>query len=179
MSLSRQNILEADDLKRRSVRVPEWGGEVYVRELTAMEAVVFDAWLYDNKDNKAEVVVYAAVGKAPERTGLLKKQIGAAVSKGRKTADYDYRARVGVRYRENDRKGMAEPTVWLFGSSRTIIKGGAYYWRFHEFGTQGGRGSHPGVNADRFLQDAFEENINQINRIFVRHASKVIQNAGK
>ena len=55
MSLSRQNILEADDLKRRSVRVPEWGGEVYVRELTAMEAVVFDAWLYDNKDNKAEV----------------------------------------------------------------------------------------------------------------------------
>jgi len=55
MSLNRQNILEADDLKRRSVKVPEWGGDLYVREMTAMEAVVFDVWLYDNKDNKAEI----------------------------------------------------------------------------------------------------------------------------
>ena len=35
--LTRQQILSADDLKSKRVKVPEWGGDVFVRELTAAE----------------------------------------------------------------------------------------------------------------------------------------------
>lgn len=35
--LTKQAILEADDLPRELVRIPEWDGEVYVRVLTAAE----------------------------------------------------------------------------------------------------------------------------------------------
>ena len=35
MALTRVQILAADDLTRKSVDVPEWGGEVFVRSLTA------------------------------------------------------------------------------------------------------------------------------------------------
>lgn len=37
MLLTREAILAADDLKREKVEVPEWGGHVYVRQLTAGE----------------------------------------------------------------------------------------------------------------------------------------------
>lgn len=40
-TLSRDEILGADDLKSESVEVPEWGGAVIVRELTGAER---DAW---------------------------------------------------------------------------------------------------------------------------------------
>ena len=40
-TLSRDEILGADDLKSESVKVPEWGGAVIVRELTGAER---DAW---------------------------------------------------------------------------------------------------------------------------------------
>jgi len=35
--LSRQAILEANDLKTETVSVPEWGGEVFVRTMTGTE----------------------------------------------------------------------------------------------------------------------------------------------
>lgn len=41
MLLSRDQILGADDLPRRSVSVPEWGGEVIVRTLSGRER---DEW---------------------------------------------------------------------------------------------------------------------------------------
>lgn len=37
MVLRRDEILNASDLKRELVSVPEWGGDVYVRELTGRE----------------------------------------------------------------------------------------------------------------------------------------------
>ena len=40
-ALTRDEILGADDLKTESVKVPEWGGTVMVRELTGAER---DAW---------------------------------------------------------------------------------------------------------------------------------------
>ncbi len=40
-TLTRDEILGADDLKTESVKVPEWGGTVLVRELTGAER---DAW---------------------------------------------------------------------------------------------------------------------------------------
>ncbi len=56
MILSRDDILKADDLKRVKVSVPEWGGDVYVREVTGKESVIFDAWMVENKDDKAQLV---------------------------------------------------------------------------------------------------------------------------
>jgi hypothetical protein len=52
VSLTREQILQADDLKREKVPVPEWSGDIYVRELTGIEALEFDAWMAENKDNK-------------------------------------------------------------------------------------------------------------------------------
>ena len=40
-ALTREQILGADDLKTESVKVPEWGGQVVVRELTGTER---DTW---------------------------------------------------------------------------------------------------------------------------------------
>lgn len=41
MLLTRDQILQADDIKTETVPVPEWGGEVIVRGLTGAER---DAW---------------------------------------------------------------------------------------------------------------------------------------
>lgn len=45
MILNRDSILSADDLKREMVTVPEWGGDVYVSEMTAAEQDRFSAEL--------------------------------------------------------------------------------------------------------------------------------------
>ena len=39
--LTKEQILQADDLPREFVSVPEWGGDVYVRTMTGAER---DAW---------------------------------------------------------------------------------------------------------------------------------------
>lgn len=36
-TLNRQEILKAEDLGRREVEIPEWGGRVYIKTLTAQE----------------------------------------------------------------------------------------------------------------------------------------------
>jgi len=41
--LTREQILQADDLRRELVAVPEWGGQVYVRSLTGTERDQFEA----------------------------------------------------------------------------------------------------------------------------------------
>lgn len=43
MLLTRDQILATDDLKREEVRVPEWGGSVYVRVLTGTEREQFES----------------------------------------------------------------------------------------------------------------------------------------
>lgn len=40
--LTRDQILAADDLKRETIEVPEWGGEVIVRSLTGAERDAFE-----------------------------------------------------------------------------------------------------------------------------------------
>ena len=42
MTLSRDQILEASDLKSESVEVPEWGGEVLVRTMTGTDRDAFE-----------------------------------------------------------------------------------------------------------------------------------------
>ena len=41
--LSKSEILEADDLPRELVEVPEWGGALYVRTMTGSERDAFEA----------------------------------------------------------------------------------------------------------------------------------------
>jgi hypothetical protein len=43
MGLTLDDILKLDDLRRETVAVPEWGGEVEVRELTAAEKLEIGA----------------------------------------------------------------------------------------------------------------------------------------
>lgn len=50
MSLTRDQILEADDLERQEVEVPEWGGSVWVRSMTGLERDKFETTLTNGKD---------------------------------------------------------------------------------------------------------------------------------
>jgi len=43
--LTRDQILSADDLKRETVAVPEWGGDVLIRTMTGTERDAFEASL--------------------------------------------------------------------------------------------------------------------------------------
>ena len=45
--LSREAILSAEDLDRERVHVPEWGGDVYVRVMTAAERDLWESELYE------------------------------------------------------------------------------------------------------------------------------------
>lgn len=131
----------------------------------------------------AKVVVYAAVENVKraglERSGKLERSIAAAISTGRASDPFDMKARVGVRMKSNVDQQTGIVNIWLYGKSQSVRAGGAYYWRFHEFGTSGGRGSHPGVPAQRFMQYAFEKNYRQVVRIFFRHMQKAINEVGR
>lgn len=50
MLLTREQILKTDDLPRETVEVPEWGGSVCVRTLTAAERDRFELQFADSKD---------------------------------------------------------------------------------------------------------------------------------
>lgn len=52
MSLSRDDILGADDLPSEEVEVPEWGGTVWVRSMTGLERDVFEASLTQGAGDK-------------------------------------------------------------------------------------------------------------------------------
>jgi len=61
--LTRAAILQADDLPREKVDVPEWGGFVFVRTLTAGERDEFES----------EMVLFAGKGKTTTNMGALKR----------------------------------------------------------------------------------------------------------
>jgi len=48
MTLNKEQILRADDLKTEEVDVPEWGGSVRVRVLTGTERDAFESSIYDS-----------------------------------------------------------------------------------------------------------------------------------
>lgn len=48
--LTKTEILQAEDLKKEVVSIPEWGGDVIVRTLTAHERDNFEASLRDEGD---------------------------------------------------------------------------------------------------------------------------------
>ena len=49
--LSKEAILAADDLPRKIVSVPEWGGQVYVRTMTGTDRDSFEASLITRDSN--------------------------------------------------------------------------------------------------------------------------------
>ena len=58
--LKRDDIRTANDLKRELVEIPEWGGSVYVRAMTAFERERFEESLIQGKGKKARMrLVYA------------------------------------------------------------------------------------------------------------------------
>lgn len=52
--LTADAILQADDLKRKTVNVPEWGGDVVVRELTGTERDSYEAQQTVRKGDRVE-----------------------------------------------------------------------------------------------------------------------------
>lgn len=91
--LTKEQILQADDIKTETVPVPEWGGEVRVRGAMAFEMDAYERSLYmtktdekdkvavvENMDNaKARLVVKCVVGEDGER--LFKDEDASALGK--------------------------------------------------------------------------------------------------
>lgn len=53
--LSRDQILQADDLQAEDVAVPEWGGTVRVRGLTGAERDAFEAAIVEQRGRRTEL----------------------------------------------------------------------------------------------------------------------------
>ena len=71
--LSKEQILQADDLKTERVEVPEWGGEVLLRELRGRERDAFEEGSMDKQRNismsnmRARLVAISAIDEQGER----------------------------------------------------------------------------------------------------------------
>ena len=66
--LSKDAILSADDLPKELVSVPEWGGEVYVRCLTATERDDWEASVMHMEGNKTKANLHNLRAKLVART---------------------------------------------------------------------------------------------------------------
>jgi hypothetical protein len=95
MTLTRESILNAKDLKRDLVKVPEWGGEVFVRCMTGTERDAFESEAYTvkgknieiNKDNfRARLLVRVLVDEKNERI-FSDQDIGSLGGKSGKCLD--------------------------------------------------------------------------------------------
>jgi len=52
MSLSREQILKINDIKKESVNIPQWGGEVWVKGLTGAERDAFELSIMELREGK-------------------------------------------------------------------------------------------------------------------------------
>lgn len=53
--LTKEQILSASDLKRETVPVPEWGGEVIVSEMTAESQDAFELGLFEGEGESRKI----------------------------------------------------------------------------------------------------------------------------
>lgn len=66
--LSKADILGANDMTREEVNVPEWGGSVFVRRMTADERDVFEfKMLGENKTGKGLRAAYVGLALVDEQ----------------------------------------------------------------------------------------------------------------
>lgn len=65
--LTREAVLGALDLKRETVSVPEWGGDVIVQEMTAARRLEFERLITEDEKQLRELLVaFCAVDEAGE-----------------------------------------------------------------------------------------------------------------
>lgn len=69
--LTKDQIFAAEQAKRELVKVPEWGGEVYVRTMTAGERGIFDTQVQDGKIQKVKFREYLAAMTVVDDAGNL------------------------------------------------------------------------------------------------------------
>lgn len=55
MVLDREAILKANDIEKREVYIPEWGGSVYVRGMTGRERDQFEANIIRQRGRNTEI----------------------------------------------------------------------------------------------------------------------------
>lgn len=81
MALTKEQILSADDLKQELVEVPEWGGEVLVRELRGRERDAFEEGSLDKQRNlkmtnmRARLVAMSVIDDEGERLFTSKEAL--------------------------------------------------------------------------------------------------------
>lgn len=111
--LTREQILGANDLPRVKVKVPEWGGDVYVKTMDGAERTAFEAAQIGDKENnvnriRARLCVACVVGEdsvplfTEDDVDALQKKSGAALTrvmlpamKLNKLSDADFQELVG------------------------------------------------------------------------------------
>jgi len=92
MILSKEAILKADDLPKKTVKVKEWGGDVIVRSMTGIERDAWEMTTYGggkvNMENaRARLVALTAIDEKGERlftsdeAELLGKKSAKALAK--------------------------------------------------------------------------------------------------
>lgn len=65
--LTREDILKVQDLKCKTINVPEWGGEVIVKEMSAARRLEFERLLTENEDQvRILLVAICVVNEAGE-----------------------------------------------------------------------------------------------------------------
>ena len=89
--LTRDQILNASDIKTEVVSVPEWGGDVYVCMMTGYARDVFESQMLDKKTGKKNMRAKLAAATVQDEDGnllfsekdieLLGKKSGAALER--------------------------------------------------------------------------------------------------
>ena len=65
MLLTRDKILSADDIRSERVKVPEWGGEVIVREMTGAERDEWEGSVVRREEGEDGLIVYGYKFRRP------------------------------------------------------------------------------------------------------------------
>jgi hypothetical protein len=58
MTLTREQILEANDIQKEKVNVPEWGGDIYVKGLSGIANEEFQESIIEIKEDGKRKVTY-------------------------------------------------------------------------------------------------------------------------
>jgi len=59
--LTKEDILNCDDLKMESVKVKEWGGTIFVKELNVKERIEFEASIKDKDDTMKAMLTMLSI----------------------------------------------------------------------------------------------------------------------
>ena len=86
--LTREDILQADDLKRIEVKVPEWNGSVYVRQLNGEDGVAMVEAMRDSEGNivASRMIPVTVAFTACDEEGNLLFAINDVEAIGKKSA---------------------------------------------------------------------------------------------